>query len=230
MNKKILASAFGVVAAASLASGATFAGWSDNFTEDTNTVGAGEIILDVDDINSSTQEFDRLNLIPGGQADSEYLITSMQSNATEPSSTPVTADLTLTLQNLVGTEDGCSNTNGEQDDDVDCVAPGTDADGDDNLFGDFDDDARVVINVTAPGTAADACDRPAGGLGGVWNGVVTLRQLASMGPVDLLKGGTLGQGQGICVRMAIALPASVDNASQGDSSDFDVRFDLTQNV
>jgi hypothetical protein len=229
MNKKILTSALGLVAAAGLAGGSTFAGWSDNFTEDSNTVGAGEIVLNVADGAPVTQEFDRLNLIPGGQADSEYVVTSMSSNASGPDASSLAAHLTLTLENLLGTEDGCSNTNGEEDDDPDCVTPGTDGAGD-NIYGDFDDDARVVINVTAPGTVADACDRPAGGLGGVWNGVVTLRQLATMGPVDLLKGDTLAQGEGICVRMAIALPSTVDNASQGDSADFDVRFDLTQDV
>lgn len=235
MNKKILTSAAGIVAAAAVVGGATFAQWSDNWTESTaNVVGADQLALSVTDPNPA-QEFDKINMYPGGQADYEFFVTSRDGDAVPK------ADLTLTLIDLQGEEDGCTNTNGELDDDADCASTGIDAVGQ-NTFGEFDDDSFVVVNTTVnPLTAAEiaAIDPTATSIcalnqteSPVTSRVVSgtsLRDLFNGGTLDLLSAGTtMGPDDSVCVRMAVGLDDSVDNASQGDSASFKVRFDLTQ--
>jgi len=218
VNKKIIASAAGLAAAASLVGGGTFASWTDNYTDEDNAVGAGFIELSITDPDA-TQQFDKLNMFPGGQADYEFVVTSLASDASLP--TLPKADIALRIQELLGIEDG-ETTNSEGDVDPD-TTPGTDPNGSANLFGEFDDQATLVVNVSAPGAPGSVCSAAAGN---VYSG--TLRAAAGT-PVDLTPGATVvNPGQGVCVRMAVGLPASANDASQGDDAQFDVRFDLTQ--
>jgi hypothetical protein len=54
-----------------------------------------------------------------------------------------------------------------------------------------------------------------------------LSALAASSPWDL---GQLTDGEGVCVRFDIGLPPSADNKVQTDSSTFDLKFDLIQNL
>lgn len=75
-------------------------------------------------------------------------VTSMESNADPGYNNAYRpeAELTMTLQDLLGTENGCDST-GESDVDNDCGTTGTDGDGQ-NLFGEFDDEALVTTGRT----------------------------------------------------------------------------------
>lgn len=212
-RSNVITGSLGVLAAASLLVGnGTFASWSDSYTDGPNTVGASMLKLNID--QSGVQEFDKINLIPGGQGDYEFVVASRDGAAV-----PL-ADLTLAIENLVDTEDGCSNTSSEAAVD-DCATPGP---------GDFSGETRVTVNVSQPtDNPATACSDPRGNK--LPAGVKTLKQLADHGVMSLLPAGTsLAPGQGICVGMALGLPVDATNAVQGDSASFEVKFNLTQHI
>lgn len=216
MNKKIVTSVAGLAAAAALvAGGGTFASWSDSWTEaNANSVGADHLTLSVSDPNA-TQEFDLQTMYPGGSADYEFFVTSRDGDAVPA------AGLTLSVVDLLGIEDGCTNTTGEAADDADCS--------DTSSGGDFVTDTRMTVNTTQVPTTDPAVCGSAHPVGNRLSGPTSLQQLSAASPLNLLAPGqVLEAGEGICVRMAIALPPDADNASQGDSATFKVRFDLTQ--
>ena len=220
MNSKLIkACVAGTAALAVAAGGTTFAAWSDFVVNEDNNIGADILALDVD--TSGTSVFDSVTMYPGGKAEREYVVASRNGNAVPE------ASLQLVLESLVSEENGCAS-NSETVLDADCAT---------NSEGEFDDQANIVINVTQPTTdIANACSYPAGsalsfnGLGGSvlpLDDVVTATQATAL---DLLDGDVLNAGEGICVKLAIELPVSATDATQGDEVTFDIRYLLDQVV
>jgi predicted ribosomally synthesized peptide with SipW-like signal peptide len=215
-NKLVKASLAGVAAIAIAAGGSTYAAWSDFDTITGNHVGADKLSLKIGQAN--TQSLDNLKLAPGGQSDYEWVVASREGE------TVPAAALTLSLTNLVGTEDGCTSTSSELAADPDCGVLSS--------GGEFTKEALVNVLVSKPTTdLAHACDLPRGSR----LVRVPMNQVAAGAPIDLLGKDstgapiTLAKGEGICTVVTVTLPKdTATNASQGDSATFDLRFDLTQ--
>ena len=220
MNKKILGSVAALVAVLALVAGGTFAAWSDFDVYD-NSAGAEHLTLDVS--NAVTQGFVQTAMAPGVNREFDFVVASRDGQVVP------NAALTLALQNLVGTEDGCQGNSETLDDAGLCATPGSGA-----SLGEYIEDARISINASSPTTdIANACNsglHPRGSR----QGSISLEQLfnnTATTPVNLLTAGeTLQPGEGICVAMGLELPVGADNASQGDSATWDFRYDLTQIV
>ena len=214
MNSKLIKGSLAGVAVVALAAGSTtFAAWSDWDSLTGSQSGADQLTLVLGEPNS--RNFDDLKLAPGERGDFEFVVASREGE------TVTAADLRVQLTNLVGTEDGCTSTNSEAAVDPNC--------NDMTSEGEFIDQARIIVNASQPTTdLANACSDPRGSR----QGPISLRALrdnSAASPVNLLDPGvTLGPGEGICVAMGINLPASADNATQGDSASFDLKFLLDQ--
>ncbi len=212
-NKLIKASVAGVAALAIAAGGSTFALWSDYDVLGGSQAGAEELSLVIGEPNS--QNFDNMKLAPGVGNDFEFVVAS-RTGQTIP-----TADLRMQLTNLQSVEDGCTSANSEDDVD-DCES---------NLEGDFDDEARIIINASQPlaASVSDPCNSQAYPRGSRQTSI-SLRDLFNApNPVKLLPAGTyLAPGQQVCVSMGLNMPTSATNASQGDSASFDLKFLLDQ--
>jgi predicted ribosomally synthesized peptide with SipW-like signal peptide len=217
--KKALMSAAGAAVALSLAGGGTFAHWSDTDSYD-NSAGAEHLTLDLS--NDATQGFVQTAMAPGVNREFDFVVAS-RNGTVVPS-----ASLMITLENLLGTENGCDGNKeelpaAEGGDDGDCLSPGTS-----NADGEYADEVRIAINASAPTTdLANACNSSLHPRGGRVSSM-SLRDLEDLGAVDLLNGDDLGPGEGICVAMGLTLPTSATNASQGDSATWDFRYDLEQ--
>jgi len=216
-NKLVKASLAGVAALAIAVGGSTFALWSDYADLTGSHAGADELTLVLGQPNS--QNFDDMHLAPGVGGDYEFVVASRQGD------TIPTANLRMRLTDLVGHEDGCTSTNSEADVDGDCSNLSTP--------GEFIDEARIIVNASAPTTDANACDsgtHPRGSR----QSAISLKKLfddTRSTPVNLLPAGTyLAPGERICVSMGLNMPTSASNASQGDSADFDLTFLLDQVV
>ncbi|HJQ88988.1 MAG TPA: hypothetical protein VJ820_16170 [Propionibacteriaceae bacterium] len=213
-NKLAKASIAGVAAIALAATGSTFASWSDFGSLTGSHAGADELSLVLGEPNS--QNFDDLHLAPGVGADFEFVVASRQGD------TIPAADLRMQLTNLVGHEDGCTSTNSELVDDADCNDTAT--------SGEFVRDARMIVNASEPTTDPQACSsaHPRGAR----QGLISLSDFSNATastPINLLPAGTyLAPGEYVCVSMGIVLPKDANNASQGDSADFDLKFLLDQ--
>ncbi|MGJ7439888.1 SipW-dependent-type signal peptide-containing protein [Aquipuribacter sp. MA13-6] len=231
MNSNVIkASLAGVAAVALLAGGTTYASWSDFSIDEGNTVGAGTLTLDVVANPNSSTTFDNLRLAPG-QGKDEWVRVVSNDGDSVPNAT-----LAVELLDLQGTEDGC-NGNGEVLVDPDCA--------DTASGGEFVRDAQIkVVAYQAPAT--NRCGTNVQG-GGEYTGsgvtgsglkeyaAITTRSLAAAGGAGSLtfKDSTgadavLAPGAALCVGSSIVLPQSSDNATQGDSASFSVRFDLVQ--
>lgn len=219
MNRKLIkASVAGIAAIAVGAGGTTFAAWSDFVLNEDNNIGADILALDVG--ASGTSVFDSVTMYPGGSAEREYVVASRDGNAVPE------ASLKLALESLVSEENGCAS-NSEPVVDADCAT---------NSEGEFDDEALLVLNVTQPTTdIANACSQPAGsalsfnGLGGSSVPLKDVVAATAVQPLNLLNNGdSLEAGEGICVKLAVSLPTSATNATQGDEVTFDIRYLLNQ--
>jgi hypothetical protein len=212
-NKLIKASLAGVAVAAIAAGGSTFSAWSDFDTLTGSHAGADQLTLKLGQPNS--QNFDNMHLAPGVGGDYEFVVASRQGD------TIPKASLTMALTNLVGHEDGCTSTHSEAAVDPNCA--------DTTSEGEFIDQARIAVNVSAPTTNPNACDEPHGSA----QSAISLRQFrdnTASNPLDLLHGATLAPGQYVCVAMGLNMPSTATNASQGDSANFDLTFYLNQVV
>ncbi|MEO9323903.1 hypothetical protein ABFT23_10455 [Nocardioides sp. C4-1] len=210
-NKLVKASLAGVAALAIAAGGSTFALWSDYDTLEGSQAGAEELSLVLDEPNS--QNFDNMKLAPGVGNDYEFVVAS-RSGDTVP-----TASLKMALTNLVGQEDGCTSANSEADLDPNCW--------DMSSSGEFVEEARIIVNASAPSTDPDACSsaHPRGAR----QTSISLAGLANKGQINLLPTNDyLEKGEYICVSMGLNMPATASNASQGDSASFDFTFYLDQ--
>src|SRR4051812_30682287 len=103
MNSKLIkAGLAGAAAIALAAGGGTFASWSDFYTDANNTVGADVLALSVNQPNA-TRQFDDVKLAPGQARDYAFYVAS-RNGVTVPD-----ADLTMTIKNLTGHENGCDS-------------------------------------------------------------------------------------------------------------------------
>jgi predicted ribosomally synthesized peptide with SipW-like signal peptide len=226
MNSKLVkGSLAGVACLALAAGGSTLAAWSDFSNITGNEVGAGILKLTVDPNNGSGTVFDNVKMAPGGINLERNVYVASNDGASTPS-----GRLFISLKDLVGTEDGCSNGNGELTDDPDC---GNTANG-----GDFVDDALLQVTSYAVNSPGDCTQgyAPAGKVVTGQHGG-SLNWWKTQAPYELTGNGTslggvnrsyLAPGQGLCVSMSISLATAVDNASQGDSAEFSTWFDLKQ--
>jgi hypothetical protein len=213
MNKKILKGALAGTAVVALAAGGgTWSSWSDWNTLTGSHAGADQLSLVLGQPNS--QNFDNMHLAPGVGADYEFVVASRQGD------TIPLADLKLKLDNLVGHEDGCTSTNSEQLADPDCSNTATE--------GEFLDQARINVNISTPSTDPDACSgsHPRGQA----IAPISLRSLRDNTAALPSQLAQLAPGQYVCVAMGLAMPSTADNASQGDSADFDLTFVLDQHL
>ena len=218
MNNKLLkATIAGAATLAVAASTQTFAQWTDHDTLTGSQAGAEQLALKLGEPNN--QSFNNMKLAPGVGNDFEFVVTS-RTGTTIPD-----AFLKMQLTNLVGKEDGCTSTNSEADIDPNC--------NDETSEGEFLHQAVLGVNVSQPTTdIANACDSSAHPRGQVQKAIPLseLRGKTAAEALDLLRGDTLAPGEGICVGMGLSMPATANNASQGDSASFDLKFLLDQKV
>ncbi|MFA9428956.1 TasA family protein [Egicoccus sp. AB-alg2] len=228
MNKKILGSGVAVVAAAALLTGGTFAAWSDWDTIEDNSSGADHLTLDLN--GSGIEGFSNVKLAPGVEVERQFVVAS-RDGETVPA-----ADLYISMEELVGKEDGCRG-NSEREEQEAIYETTCDAEFETEEFR-FDEHGQFIkearINITSTNVPTDdldtACNSTLNPRGGRLNSM-SLQDFAAKDRVSLLSAGeTLGKGEGVCVGVVIQLPQNATNASQGDSASFDLRFDLEQAI
>ena len=229
MNRNVIkASLAGVAAVALLAGGTTYASWSDFSIDDGNTVGAGTLTLTAMDETGygPKSQFDNLRLAPGQDKDEWTKIVSNDGDSVPD------ATLAASVTDYVGTEDGC-NGNGEVLADSDCA--------DTASGGEFGRDATIRITAYRLASLDSTCGNNVAG-GGEFNGngadkytAVSTQPLASAVSTGSLKfkdstgaDAVLEPGDVLCVGANVQLPVTSDNATQGDSGAFSIRFDLVQ--
>ncbi len=227
MRSNVLkASLAGVAAVALLAGGTTYASWSDFSVDEGNTVGAGTLTLVAGEQagNGPTSQFDNVRLAPGEDKDEWVKIISSDGDSV-PNGT-----LSVDIIDYVGVEDGCAG-NSEVLLDPDCAVLSS--------GGEFDRWARIQISAFRIADQGQECsDRV---IGDPWfNGRAQYTAIARtrLDQAVALDGVTfknaagedavLGAGNALCVGAAVLMPANATNASQGDSGEFSLRFDLVQ--
>lgn len=216
MNRNVIkASLAGVAAVALLAGGTTYASWSDFSIDDGNTVGAGTLTLTaVDGQGTGSSTFDDLRLAPGQGEDQWTKVVSNDGDSV-PDGT-----LAVSVIDYVGTEDGC-NGNGEVLADPDCAVLSS--------GGEFGRDAEIVVTAHRVSSLAADCSEGEAEYTALTS---TLASAASTGSLEFKDAAgadaILEPGDVLCVGATVSLPASSDNATQGDSGAFSIRFDLVQ--
>lgn len=218
-KSNLITGSIGVAAAAALLVGnGTFAAWSDSYSSGPSTLGASTLQLNVG--HSDSQRIDNLEMYPGSTAEFEFLVVSR-----DDGSVPA-ADLKLKLEKIFDREDGCTTASEAVEDGVDNPCTDTAADGD---FARHTSVRVVTSQRIAADDLDDACNQTLHPRADVSPANSTLRQLFNASaPMNLLRDGPLAPGEGICVAMAVSLPATAPNAVQGDSASFNAKFDLTQ--
>ena len=249
IKTKFLVAGVAALAVAGLAGGGTFAAWSD-FNVQSETAQAGHLTLDMGkSVEVGSQP---LKLAPGINRYRTFYIASNDGDSVP------NGNLSVTLKNLVDKENGCANNGEADAEDparpagaAASLTPAQlalDTDGitagarcnNPNDPGELSQLASLQWRWTEPLPASTDCDSlntytdehgvgtglspyvnaaPSGAIAGLANYVQ---------PVELLH-----PGQGLCVLMTIdtfdhpSRPYNM-NAMQGDSLNFDVRFDLVQ--
>ena len=234
MNRKLLLGAVAGVAAIGLAvGGATYAAYSDFGDVTGNAAGAGTLTLDLHGNQAGDVKFDHVTMAPGNIDSQRQVFIASNSSDSTPS-----AQLFVSLKNLTGTEDGCDGQQEAIDDGGACNTPGTGAN-----VGQFLTDATVQwysYIPTTPGTCNESYATSTTAVTPQHG--PTFAALASTATTPYqLTGSSLGApntvgvnvpylapGQGMCFAMSVGLGYGVDNASQGDSVNFDLHFDLVQ--
>lgn len=222
MNRKLLMGGLAGVAAIALAvGGTTYSAWSDFQNVTGNETDAGHLVLNLNG-TGAISNVGGMAIAPGQSRTIDQYLTSADL-AGVPS-----ADLTVSIQNLLDQENGCTG-NSEVVADPNC-ASATDP-------GEFSQQSYLRIRYSDPSTSAvfsgGNCQNaslihsygysPANDNN--TEDYPSLHDVWAASPISL---GTLTAGQGVCVRFDLGLPVSATNASQGDSSTFDLRYDLTQ--
>ncbi len=228
MKKITKATLAGAAAVALAATGSTFAQWSDYAVDEGQNVGAGHLTLNVNDEsgNGPKSQFDNLKLAPGQGKDEYTLITSNDGDSV-PNGT-----LSAKILDLTNAENGCEN-NAETDAESGACA---------GEPGEFSDNAMFKMTAyRVSGPNVDCGNNVAGGGEYSGNGVgkytafasQTLTAAAAAGEKKFTFGGggsdmVLAPGDSLCVGASIVLPSGAGNNTQGDSSSFDIRYDLVQ--
>ena len=225
---KLVGGAAAGLLALGMIGGGTFAAWSDWETIGGNEISSGILALDLTGQDGGTlKSINFGSLMPGGVSESAVFVASSDA-ASVPDGL-----LSMTVQNLKQVEDGCSNANSEAAVDPECLAGASDTTG----------DLAKVLNVQASYWAAPSaleCGNYASADHAVAKGIWVSGVGNFTGKQDVKFPITeLAPGQGVCVFFgyywdfgtlpsATDTPATQDNAAQGDSLEFDLRFDLEQ--
>ena len=215
-KKKLTAGAVAGIAALALIGGGTFALWSDfeTFTDNEASAGKLDLVVGNGPVNSVGKP-----LAPGEKYDYEYFLGSADLQGV-PS-----AKLALAVTNVQDFENGCSGGEGKNGVDTSCADPG---DG-----GEFSQASNMRIRWTNPipnATAAMCKYDPALAFPNGNQVLATAPSISTVAGSTPINLGNLTKGQGVCVRVDVALPGTADNSTQGDSATYDLKFDLTQNV
>jgi len=222
MNSKLMkAGIAGAAVVALAAGGGTFAAWSDFQNVTGNQTSAGHLVLNLPNTTGPISNVAQQSIAPGESRTIDYFLTSADLDGV-PS-----AALSLKVKDIVDNENGCAS-NSEAAVDTCNVA------GD---VGEFSQQAYmrvrysdpVAINSGAWNPSLHECTAPVIHGVGVTepdNNTTHYPRLASYTTPAAL--GTLQAGQGVCVRIDIGLDPNANNAVQGDSSNFNVEWDLTQ--
>lgn len=221
MNSKLAkASLAGIAAIAVAAGGTTFAAWSDLETVDNNVTTAGHLNLDLNS-TGSIQNVASKKIAPGENRTIDFFVASADLDGV-PS-----AALSMTIKNLVDNENGCATGSEKAVDNCDL-----------NGAGEFSQQAYARIRYTAPADmglitfAKNNCSAPGGYTNSIGYAPASNNDTEAFPKLNTLTAssplGTLSGDQGVCVRIDLGLPVSANNATQGDSSEFDLQFDLVQ--
>ena len=236
MNRRLLGGVVaGATAIALTAGGVTYAAFSDSADITGNSVGAGILQLQLVD-GSGQLSINFAGMAPDGPTRRAIWLASSAQDSTPD------ANLSMTVHNVVDTKAACSVSLGkalaEQRIGNGCTvhnnaASGTPTSG---LL-------SQVLTVGAgyyPGvTTSTACQAAAASAptGTIWSGAQgSLHALPSGGSTFSIGSPALvvQPGNGVCIAISAQWPmngsgpSDVDDAAQGDSVSFDVRFDLTQ--
>jgi hypothetical protein len=226
MNKKLLAAGIGSLAVAGMVGGTTFASWQDQVTLNASA-GAETLTLDVTDAqtDSAATDWTNLELAPGTELESNYYVVSRSGDHTF-------ADLSLTLDDLVGSEDGCQ---GAFEDSDQLAAFSSSCDGTNLAYdaaGQFIEHAKILVRVSdvvpASSTTCSYSHTPVELKLSAADGVKTslLRDVDGDSIFD--NDEKLGPDEKVCVNVQVRMPFTADNSSQGDSSTFKLVWDLEQ--
>jgi hypothetical protein len=225
MNRKLVIGAVAGVAAVALAyGGSTYSAWSDFGTVTGNKTDAGHLVLSLNS-TGSINNVGGQSIAPGQARTIDFFVASADLDGV-PS-----ADLSFQIKNLVDQENGCSG-NGEPAVDATCGNAGDP--------GEFSGQAYVRVRYSDPAPtgaitfANNNCSAPGGYPNSVGyspannNDTTVYPRLAGLFASGSQALGTLTGGQGVCIRVDLGLDPNATNATQGDSSTFDLQYDLVQ--
>jgi len=227
MNSKLIkASVAGAAVVAIAAGGGTFAAWSDFGQVNGNETDAGHLVLNLNG-TGTISNVGSTAIAPGQSRTIDQYITSADL-AGVPS-----ADLSVTFSRLVNNENGCASKS-ETNEDPTCATAGDP--------GEFGQEGYVRVRFSNPepvgniGWDGSNCNPTSGYVNSIdytpasdnnTTHYPTLQNFTNEGAHSL---GTLTGGQGICVRFDIGLPPTADNKVQGDSSTWNMQYDLAQHL
>jgi predicted ribosomally synthesized peptide with SipW-like signal peptide len=224
MNKKILKGALaGTAVVAIAAGGGTWASWSDFAQTGPDQAGAGHLILNVGD-GLLTQE--NMTLAPGMEKSVDFYIASNDGDSVP------NGKLSLTMKDLVNHEDGCTAKSEAVAEGINPLVPGYNPSancGDNspgNNNGEFGAQARIEIIQYGPSSNGQ-CSSVAP-LTGIPNHVVKNFGYINSTVNNMYPVVDLAPGEATCVRLLVQMPTDANNASQGDSASWNVRWDLEQ--
>jgi predicted ribosomally synthesized peptide with SipW-like signal peptide len=240
MNRKtkVVAAAGGGLLALSMVGGGTFALWSDSAVVAGNSAQAGSLVISAN--SAALMKINDGDVLAPGENKAVYKYVTSRSDDTTALKD---AQLFLQIENVVGTDNGCSSSTEKADEIARGYIQLCDANGGDPYTqqgtGHFADQAFLQVRMGAV-ASADACNASAS-----TSPVTdkTLAQWQATGELDT--GRELDPGEGVCVAFELGLPgggqsdgnhgidfasANTDNAVQGDSASFDVRFTLKQQI
>lgn len=225
MNRKLVIGAVAGVAAVALAyGGSTYSAWSDFGDVTGNQADAGHLVLNLNS-TGSINNVGGQSIAPGQFRTIDFFVASADLDGVP------TADLSFQIKNLVDLENGCSG-NGEPAVDATCA--------DTNDPGEFSGQAYMRIRYSDPADVGDItfannnCAAPSGYINSVGYSPASDNTTTHYPRLGALAGsgnhalGTLTGGQGVCIRVDLGLDPDATNATQGDSSTFDMRYDLVQ--
>jgi hypothetical protein len=227
MNRKLVIGAVAGVAAVALAyGGTTYSAWSDFGTVEGNQTDAGHLVLDLNSTGSISNVGGQ-SIAPGQSRTIDFFVASADLDGVPA------ADLSFSLLKLKDIENGCSG-NGETAVDPNCASDGN--------RGEFSSQGYVRVRYSDPAPvssitfANNSCTAPSGYVNSVGyvqpsnNDTTIYPRLAGLASSGAHALGTLTADQGVCVRIDLGLDLNATNATQGDSSTFDLRYDLKQKL
>ena len=232
---KAVAGAGAGLLALSMIGGGTFALWQDYQVVTGNEAQAGALTLEADREAMST------GLLAPGESKTTYRYVASRSDQTTALEN---AKLSISIDNVKSSDDGCTSNTEKADEVANSYSQFCDSNGGSPYVqagtGHFADQAWLQVRAGSV-TDEDACNPSAGTSP---KGQMTLANWNAAAPLLLAE---LDPDQGICIAFELGLPdgrgssadapgidfagsADTDNAVQGDSATFDVRFDLEQQL